>query len=280
MSNPKIKEALKKIEKGVTSLLNSERWIEHLKFQAMFHDYSFGNCILIMAQRPDATYVAGIKTWNKLGRYVKKGEKGIFILAPCFKKVKIKTEDGEEEEITKLSGFRGVYVFDINQTVGKPLPEAKIAKIIEGETELYSQLKRICPFKVEEHSYLRGANGTFSGGIISILESLPTAQKAKTLIHEWAHGLMHGDFSAKYDKQQVELEAESVAFCVCHVLGLDTSEYTFGYLAGWGGNDTVKMLKPSAERIQKATHQILSDIETATQQKNAQKNLKLQQKVV
>lgn len=145
---------------------------------------------------------------------------------------------------------------------------------------MYSQLKRICPFKVEEHNYLRGANGTFGGDIIRILESLPIAQKAKTLIHEWAHGLMHGDFAAKYDKQQMELEAESLAFSVCHVLGLDASEYTFGYLAGWGDKDAIKMLKQLAVRIQKATHQILSNIETAIQQKNAKKDLKFQQKVV
>jgi len=278
--NPKVKEALEKIEEGVTALLNSERWKAHLKFQATFHSYSFGNCILIMAQRPDATYVAGIKKWNKLGRYVKKGEKGIYILAPCFTKIKRKTEDGEEKEIKKLSGFRGVYVFDISQTEGEPLPDAEIVKIIQGETHLYSLLKEICPFRIEEKEYLYGANGTFSGGTIEILKDLPTAQKTKTLIHEWAHGILHGDFAAKYNKRQVELEAESVAFAVSHTLGLDTSDYTFGYLAGWGGKDAVKIFKQSAERIQKATHQIISDIKTATRQKNAEKDLKMEQKVV
>nr|PZN06526.1 MAG: hypothetical protein DIU64_13805 [Caldicoprobacter oshimai] len=88
-------------------------------------------------------------------------------------------------------------------------------------------------------------------------------QKSKTLIHEWAHGILHGDFVAKFDRRQIELEAESVAFSVCHVLGLDTSEYTFGYLASWGGEDAVKLLKESADRIQKATHEILSAIEAA-----------------
>lgn len=258
--NSKVKDALHKIEEGVTALLNSERWIEHLKFQARFHNYSWGNCILIRAQFPEATYVAGIKTWNELGRYVKKGERGIAILAPCFRKKKIETEDGEEE-IKVLSGFRIVHVFDISQTEGKPLPQVEIAKILQGETELYSLLKQICPFRVEEKDSLNGANGRFVGGVVQILTSLPTAQKTKTLIHEWAHGILHGDFAAKFERRQIELEAESVAFSVCHVLGLDTSEYTFGYLASWGGKDAVKLLRESADRIQKATHEILSAIE-------------------
>jgi len=263
----KAREALDKIEKGVEALLNSDRWIEHLKFQAKFHGYSWGNCFLIRAQYPGATYVAGIKAWNRMGRHVKKGERGIAILAPCFKKEKVETEDGEVEEVKRLSGFRVAYVFDIKQTEGKPLPEAEVVEIVQGETELYTQLKKICPFRIEEHDNLRGANGCFSGGIIKILKSLPTAQKTKTLVHEWAHGLMHGDFAAKYDRRQIELEAESVAFSVCHVLGLDTSEYTFGYLAEWAGEDAIKILKQSADRIQKATHQILSDVEAATKQK-------------
>ncbi len=265
--NPKVKDALQKIEEGVSGLLNSERWMEYLKFQAKFHRYSWANCIFIRAQFPEATYVAGIKTWNELGRYVKKGEKGIAILAPCFRKKEIETEEGEKEEIKVLSGFRIVHVFDISQTEGKPLPQAEIAKIIQGETHLYSLLKQICPFRVEEKENLWGANGRFAGGVVQILASLPTAQKTKTLIHEWAHGILHGDFAAKFEREQMELEAESVAFSVCHVLGLDTSEYTFGYLAEWAGEDAIKILKQSADRIQKATHQILSDVEAATKQK-------------
>lgn len=264
--NPKVKDALQKIEEGVSGLLNSERWMEYLKFQAKFHRYSWANCILIRAQFPEATYVAGIKTWNELGRYVKKGEKGIAILAPCFRKKEIETEEGEKEEIKVLSGFRIVHVFDISQTEGKPLPQVEIAKILQGETELYSLLKQICPFKVEEKDSLNGANGRFVGGVVQILTSLPTVQKTKTLIHEWAHGILHGDLTAKFERRQIELEAESVAFSVCHVLGLDTSEYSFGYLAGWGGENAVKMLKESADRIQKATHEILSAIETANQE--------------
>ena len=115
----KAREALDKIEKGVEALLNSDRWIEHLKFQAKFHGYSWGNCFLIRAQYPGATYVAGIKAWNRMGRHVKKGERGIAILAPCFKKEKVETEDGEVEEVKRLSGFRVAYVFDIKQTEGE-----------------------------------------------------------------------------------------------------------------------------------------------------------------
>jgi hypothetical protein len=262
--NQKVREALQKIEEGVTELLNSEKWRKYLEFQANFHQYSWGNCILILLQFPKATCVAGIKTWNKLGRYVKKGEKGIAIVAPCYKKEKVKTEEGEEKEVMVLTGFRTVYVFDISQTEGKPLPDVKLARIIQGETHLYLLLKQVCPFRVEEKEDL-GVNGCFSRGMIKIRKDLPTAQKTKTLIHEWAHGIMHGDFVARFERQQIELEAESVAFSVCHVLGLDTSEYTFGYLAGWGGEDAVKLLKESADRIQKATHQILSVIEATNQ---------------
>ena len=141
----KAREALDKIEKGVEALLNSDRWIEHLKFQAKFHGYSWGNCFLIRAQYPGATYVAGIKAWNRMGRHVKKGERGIAILAPCFKKEKVETEDGEVEEVKRLSGFRVAYVFDIKQTEGKPLPEAEVVEIVQGETELYTQLKKYAP---------------------------------------------------------------------------------------------------------------------------------------
>jgi antirestriction protein ArdC len=263
MSREATASAVKKIEEGLKTLLNDETWKQYLRLQAKFHKYSFGNTILILAQKPDATYVAGYKAWQKLGRYVKKGEKGIIILAPIIAKPQ---QDNKEEadKTRRLAGFTTAHVFDVSQTEGKPLPEPEICELAENKPELYRRLLSVVPFPVTEGEDLDGANGYLTNnGRIYILSSLTDTHKAKTLVHEWAHGLLHQ--ARDISRRQAELEAESVAFSVCSALGLDTSSYSFGYLASWAEEDAMAMLKDSAARIQKTADAILSAVETAAE---------------
>jgi antirestriction protein ArdC len=260
--------AVKKIEEGLKTLFNDEAWKQYLRMQGKLHQYSFGNVVLILAQKPDAIYVAGYKTWQRFGRYVKKGEKGIIILAPIIAKPQQqdKPENKEEADNTarRLVGFTTAHVFDISQTDGKPFPQPEISRLAGNKPELYQQLLRAVPFPVQEAEDLCGANGYIvNGNRIYILSSLTDTHKAKTLVHEWAHGLMHQTQYIK--KEQAELEAESVAFSVCSALGLDTSSYSFGYLATWAKEDAIEMLKDSAARIQKTADAILSAVEAVTE---------------
>lgn len=268
-TDKKVAESIKKIEEGLTYFLDSNKWKQYLAFQTKFHRYSYGNTILILSQKPDATNIAGFNTWKKLGRYVKKGEKGIAILAPVTRKIRKKDEDKGKPDYY-IVGFRVVYVYDISQTDGASLPEMLVEKL-SGDIGLYENLLQASPYTVREVPCLRGANGTFNMSTkeIRILRGLEELQKAKTLVHEWAHGILHGEQPGDTTRAQKELEAESVAFIVCSALNLDTSDYSFGYLASWGGDDTVKMLKKSADRIQKASDAILSQIEKRSTQVSA-----------
>ncbi len=277
MSKEATASAVKKIEEGLKTLLTDEKWKQYLRMQGKLHQYSFGNVVLILAQKPDATYVAGYKTWQKLGRYVKKGEKGIIILAPIIAKPQQqdKPEQEETDNTRRLVGFTTAHVFDISQTDGKPFPQPEISRLAENKPELYQHLLRAVPFPVQEAEDLCGANGYIvNDGRIYILSSLTDTHKAKTLVHEWAHGLMH---QTQYiSRKQAELEAESVAFTVCSALGLDTSSYSFGYLATWAKEDALEMLKDSAARIQKTADAILSAVEAVTEVSESEKNRKEQ----
>lgn len=271
-------DGLKKLEEGIKNLVNSARWKEYLLVQSKFRDYSFNNVMMILLQYPNATQVTGYGTWKKLGRYVKAdapltlfGEKGIRIWAPMTKKETKEDEvTGEEIEKTIIAGFKLVSVFDISQTDGKPLPE--ITNKLAGESELYQKALNRCPFPVEEVSNLNGANGSFTHttNSIKILSSLSEAHKLKTLIHEWGHGLLHKRDGKEplVNKEVRELEAESVAFVVCNALGLDSADYSFGYLASWGnGENAIELIKLSAKRIQQASSTILETINTENTKK-------------
>lgn len=272
MTTDKVKNALETLEKGILDLTSSEMWKRYLQTLSLFHNYSFGNHVLILAQMQHATQVAGFNTWKKFGRSVKKGEKGIQILAPM--KVKVEKEQtealvGEQERdlneaekksktvSTSYIRFRVVYVFDISQTTGEPLPE--VAHVLEGDCALYEKLKERCLFPIIEQEDCGGANGYYhlTDRTITILSTNSELQKAKTLIHEWAHGILHQE--TRLDRSSMEVEAESVAYSVCHALGLDTSSYSFGYVASWAGGSqgAVEKIKLYGERIQWATHEIL-----------------------
>src|ERR1700726_23170 len=227
----------------VTALESGERevWTQYLNAMARFHTYSFGNIMLIARQKPTATRVAGIRTWNSLGRFVKRGEKGIFILAPMVGKRSTKdvatdepSEDATTEGHRTLYGFRAVYVFDVAQTEGKELPaltevngdvsgyRERLFKFVEAQSIEISFSERIAP-----------AKGLSYGGKITLLSGMQPAEEFSTLVHEIAHEMLHrGERRTLTTKQvrETEAEAEAVAFVVCQSVGLQTGTASADYV--------------------------------------------------
>ncbi len=291
----KTKEIMEKLENGIKETMDSEKYKEFLKVQSQFHNYSFNNAMLIFLQRPDATRVAGYKTWQKLGRYVKKGEKGIGILAPCpykydkwVDKIDPKTnepiKDPKTGEVIKekktIEGiyFKKVSVFDIKQTDGKELPT--LCNELQGNSinaeKIVNAIKSISETPIVFKNIESGAKGYYSRleNIIAIKEGMSLNQTAKTLIHEYAHSKLHSAESSKLlDRATKEVQAESVAFIVSNRFGVDTSQYSFEYLASWSSGRDLKELKQSFDLIQKTSNDIISKIE-----KVLEKELQLQNK--
>lgn len=265
-----IEEITKKLEAGVSELCQSENYIRYLDCMAKFHDYCINNTILIYMQKPNASKVAGYKTWqNDFHRYVKKGEKAIQIIAPIPHKsiTKWKNEKGEEKEreVTWMT-YRAVPVFDISQTEGEELPD--ILRRLDGDVENYQEIldKIIASSPVEvTFEDLSYAYGLYSHAEnrIAIKNGLPEQQTIKTLVHEIGHALLHnkndGD-EKDADKNTREVQAESVSYIVCNYLGLDTSDYSFGYIAEWSAGKDTKELTDSIESIKKAANTILDAI--------------------
>ena len=258
MGSPDRTELLDTLTEGISSLTSSERWRRHLDVQARFHRYSFGNALLIGAQFPEATRVAGFTTWKCLGRSVAKGESAIWILAPVVgRRVRV----DEDEEHRPIRGFRTVPVFDLSQTTGDPLPE--VCSTLGGgdPTRLLDRLVD----RTEGVGYtvvfteLPGTvNGDCSFAARRIRVEVRNApdQQVKTLAHELAHALLHAQVD---DRSLAELEAESTAYVVCRSLGLDSGAYSFGYVATWagGGEQALAGIKASGGRIQQAAAVIL-----------------------
>ncbi len=235
----KLNPALERLHAGVAELLDSQVWQDALKFKAKFHSYSFNNALLIYLQRPDATLVAGYRRWQELGRQVKKGETSLAILAPIVCKV---ADEGSDERERRVVGFRSARVFDVSQTDGEPLPELPGLTVLEADSEAIREvLVRAEAFAAAKglpvyYRELReGVFGSFSvtKRAITVRADLPPLQTLKTLIHELAHALLHAEPKKGEQRHLCELEAESCAFLVLHELGLDTSRYTFPYLASW-----------------------------------------------
>ena len=275
MSMIKIKEYHKKLVDGVKQVLESKNFSELLRFSSRFHKYSFGNTILIWVQRPHATRVAGIKTWNSLERHVKKGETGIAIFAPIVKKVKgqsMETDNEVEKESEKerLIGFRAVYVWDVEQTKGTPLPELKTEKpIMNGDPDkLFKQIFEASPVPVEYEDIQGKAKGYYMPKEKKIVLStkLTPEEKAKTLLHELAHHLTLTDTEEgeieKQDRPTGEVIAEGVAFVTSAHFGLDSSGYSFPYVATWS-KDTEQVLS-AGQTIRKVAHQLIEMIENET----------------
>ncbi|HEY5265629.1 MAG TPA: ArdC-like ssDNA-binding domain-containing protein [Acidimicrobiales bacterium] len=261
-----------KLTEGIANLTTSEKWAEYLKFQSRFTRYSAQNTSLIMYQDPYASQVAGYDTWKKQGRFVKKGESGISILAPLI--YKEKDEDSGEEK-KGIKGFRWVSVFDVRQTEGEDLPE--IARKLTGEDSehIYEELVKYAASigsAVHDHEFEGGPNGDYDPRTKEIRVEAKNSgiQRVKTLAHELGHALLHAtsedgdevrlDCTAKNVK---ELEAESTAYVVCAALGIETDDYSFGYVVGWagGGDQAIEKIRASQARIQKTSGQILKQFE-------------------
>lgn len=279
-----LKDLTEQLEKSIQDFMESEKYKAFLSSMAKFHNYSLNNQILIAVQKPDSTLCAGYTTWQKQNRYVKKGEKGIRIICPApYKKEYLKDvidkttgkpellPDGrtKQEIVQKVIPFFKVgYVYDISQTEGQPLPE--IADILEGDLDeglksLKEAMLQVSPVPVCFQPIDGEANGFYSpaAGEIVVDSTLSEKQSLKTLIHETAHAILHNPetASSQSTRETKEVEAESVAYVVCQYFGLDTSDYSFGYIAGWSSGKGTPELKASLENIRSTSNEIISNVE-------------------
>ena len=272
----KVKAITQKLEEGIAALFESDKYKEYLRVMARFHRYSLGNTLLIFFQKPDASLVAGFHDWQrKFKRNVKKGEKGIRILAPIMYKRKNKDrsedQDGDEEEDT-ATAFRVVSVFDVSQTEGAELPSIGVDELtgdVDQYRALFDALKAVSPAPIAFEQIDSGAHGYYhlEERRIAIQQSMSQLQILKTGIHEVAHAMLHAlDESGKRpaddpDRRTREVEAESVAYTVCQHFGLDTASYSFGYVAGWSSGKELKELKASLDIIRRTSHDMIIAIE-------------------
>ncbi|MEI3258911.1 MAG: LPD16 domain-containing protein [Faecalimonas umbilicata] len=288
----RVKEITDQLEAGIENLFNSDQYKQWLTTMSRFHDYSLNNTLLIAMQKPDATLVAGYTTWkNQFGRQVNKGEKGIRILAPTpyKKKVEVDKTDPNTGEILKnpdgsnqkeiqevlRPAFKVVSVFDVSQTDGRELPSLGVNELT-GDVEQYEMffeaLKRTCPVPMEFEQISSGAKGYYHQieQRIAIQEGMSQIQTVKTAIHEMAHQKLHAiDPNLKKSQQNLEnisrggkeVEAESVAYTVCQHYGIDTSDYSFAYIAGWSKGKETPELKASLDTIRKAASEMINDID-------------------
>jgi hypothetical protein len=238
----------------------SEVLVQYLAAMGRFHDYSFGNIMLIARQRPDATKVAGFRTWNSLGRFVNKGERGILILAPMVGRKREERESLPEETVAserQLLGFRAAYVFDVSQTAGNDLPHlTEVQGDVIGLRERLTAWLAGQAIAVIHSADIAPARGVSSGGKITLLPGLLAAEEFATLVHEVAHELLHrGDRRLETTKQIRETEAEAVAFAVCESLGLETGSASADYIQLWHGD--AQLLTASLGVVQRTSAIIL-----------------------
>jgi N-terminal domain of anti-restriction factor ArdC len=250
-----IEELSQALERG-----HSETLRNYLAAIGRFHRYSLRNVMLIASQNPIATHVAGFHTWHKLGRFVKKGEKGILILAPIVRAKSQSVEQTETDESSTAVGFRAAYVFDISQTDGQELPE--IGNVNGDPREFRDRLGKFVTEQgiVLEYSQdIAPARGTSAGGKITLLPDQAPAEEFATLAHEVAHELMHRDERRSTTSKRIrETEAEAVAFVVCSAIGLDAGSAAQDYIGLYGGD--AKLLSESLEYVQRAATRILNAI--------------------
>ena len=289
----KVQEITEKLEQGIKELFESEKYKTYLNTMSKFHNYSFNNTMLIAMQKPDATLVAGFKAWQKnFDRHVKKGEKGIRILAPAPYKIKeerdkidpvtqelLLDKDGnpqkEEVEIT-IPAFRAVSVFDVAQTDGKPIPELAAKELlsdVEGYQDMIRAVEAISPVPIELEEIAGDSKGYYDREAkrIAVQENMSEGQTLKTMIHEVAHSKLHSkeveqDEQMKKDRNTKEVEAESIAYTVCQHFGVDTSDYSFGYIAGWSSGRDTKELRASMDTIRRTASELITGIEEQLQE--------------
>ncbi|MBR0450865.1 MAG: hypothetical protein IJI78_02635 [Oscillospiraceae bacterium] len=270
-----ISDILRALEDGLRDFMDGDAYRRYLTSIGRFHDYSNSNIMLINAQRPDATLVAGYSTWKMFNRHVKRGEHGIRIIAPI--PVKVEREKVFTDEFGKsvrqtvektVPRFRTVTVFDISQTDGEPLPEiapGELAQTVKDYGNFLKALHRSSRVAVEYEDIEGGAKGYYEldADRIVIQKGMGEAQTVKTLVHEIAHSFLHDRSSGRnrVEKSTKEVEAESVAYAVCSRFGIDTSDYTFPYVSAWSQDKDLKTLKESMERIRDTSSHIIHLIE-------------------
>ena len=292
-------EITKQLEAGVKELFTSERYAEYLKTMSKFYNYSFNNTVLIALQRPEATLVAGYSAWQKnFHRQVKRGEKGIQIIAPSQRKEKEVVEKFDPEtnepilrpdwqpetEVVEhvVSDFRVVRVFDVSQTYGEPLPELAIPDLTEQVQNfpLFLQaVKEISPVPIRFGETGGEAKGYYSNKRkeIVVKEDMSESQTIKTLIHEIAHAKLHdrevlGQAGEEKDQRTKEIEAESIAYTVCQYFGLDTSDYSFPYIAGWSDNLKMWELRTFMDAIRRTAGEFIKELEEKIKELETDRN--------
>ena len=293
-----MKEITERLEQGVKDIFTSEMYTTYLRTMAKFHNYSFNNTLLIAMQRPDATLVAGFNAWkNKFNRYVKKGEKGIQIIAPAPIK-----EVEEREKINKDTGlavlnengepemerveyvvprFRVTTVFDVSQTDGEPIPSLEVNELtasVKDYALLTVAIEQVSPVPIRFDEIEGEAKGYYSDieKEICIQVGMGESQTIKTMIHEVAHAMLHNSDLMKQrgeekDRLTKETEAESIAFTVCSALGIDTSDYSFPYVASWASGKEMRELKDSMDTIRLTAADFLEKLETAVAERSAER---------
>ena len=298
-----MKEITERLEQGVKDIFTSEMYTTYLRTMAKFHNYSFNNTLLIAMQRPDATLVAGFNAWkNKFNRYVKKGEKGIQIIAPAPIK-----EVEEREKIDKDTGlavlnengepemerveyvvprFRLTTVFDISQTDGEPIPSLEVNELtasVKDYALLTAAIEQVSPVPMRFDEIEGDAKGYYNDADkeICIQVGMGESQTIKTMIHEVAHAMLHNSDLMKQrgeekDRLTKETEAESIAFTVCSALGIDTSDYSFPYVASWASGKEMKELKDSMDTIRLTAADFLEKLEAAVAERSAERMTAMQ----
>ena len=289
----RVQELTDKLEQGLQDLFNSDSYRNYLSTMSKFHNYSFNNTLLIAMQKPDATLVAGYKAWQKnFERHVNKGGKAIRILAPAPYKIKeerdkidpvtqelLLDKDGnpqkEEVEIT-IPAFRAVSVFDVAQTDGKPIPELAAKELlsdVEGYQDMIHAVEAISPVPIELEEIAGDSKGYYDREAkrIAVQENMSESQTLKTMIHEAAHSKLHSkeveqDEQMRKDRNTKEVEAESIAYTVCQHFGVDTSDYSFGYIAGWSSGRDTKELRASMDTIRRTASELITGIEEQLQE--------------
>ena len=293
-----LKEITERLEQGVKDIFTSEMYTKYLLTMSKFHNYSFNNTLLIAMQRPDATLVAGYNAWkNKFNRYVKKGEKGIQIIAPAPVKEReerekidkdtgltVLNESGEPEiEVVErvIPRFRVTTVFDYVQTDGEPLPTLEVNELtarVKDYTLLKEAIEQVSPVPIRFGEIEGNAKGYYShmDKEICVRADMGESQTIKTMIHEVAHAMLHDSDQMKQrgeEKDQLtkETEAESIAFTVCSALGIDTSDYSFPYVASWASGKELKELKDSMDTIRLTAADFLEKLETAVAERSVER---------
>jgi len=250
---------------AIESLASGEDWQRMLEVASRFHHYSAGNVFLIMWQRPDASCVSGYRIWQSLGRQVRKGERGIRILAPCKYRYCVENADGSESTHVGICGFTTATVFDVSQTDGAELPDIRPKLLAGDETfglwDALSAQVKAAGYTLERGD-CSGANGRTDHSVrtVRVRDNVSEAQATKTLAHELTHVILHPDTVAYLQcRDRSEVEAESVAFLVCQAAGLTTDGYSFPYVARWADGNS-RMVQDTAGRVIATTRQILDGI--------------------